>query len=233
MSGLFEGIFPPAMFIIGYMLFVACFFCRDILYLRALAVLGQIALIPYYIDPSGQFDWGPYVGMACTAILVCVNLFYICVLLGERRPVRLTPVEQSMYDAVFSSLPLRAYRHLFSLGHITRPEGGELLIRRGSNVDNLYLVIDGGVEVVLDTGVIKGLTKGSFIGELSFITGQTTSADVRVKGPRTTLLSWEKEKLVGSLDNDRVLSNAFDLIISTDVAGKLKRMNSGSTEGSG
>ena len=62
MFGLFEGIFPPAMFIIGYMLFVACFFCRDILYLRALAVLGQIALIPYYIDPSGQFDWGPYVG---------------------------------------------------------------------------------------------------------------------------------------------------------------------------
>ena len=138
-----------------------------------------------------------------------------------------------MYDAVFSSLPLRAYRNLFRLGYITRPEGGELLIRRGSNIDNLYLVIDGEVEVVLDTGVIKGLTKGSFIGELSFITGQTTSADVRVKGPRTTLLSWEKEKLVGSLDNDRVLSNAFDLIISTDVAGKLKRMNSGSTEGSG
>ena len=233
MSGLFEGIFPPAMFIIGYILFVACFFCRDILYLRALAVLGQIALVPYYIDPSGQFDWGPYVWMACTAILVCVNLFYICVLLGERRPVRLTPVEQSMYDAVFSSLPLRAYRNLFRLGYITRPEGGELLIRRGSNIDNLYLVIDGGVEVVLDTGVIKGLTKGSFIGELSFITGQTTSADVRVKGPQTTLLSWEKEKLVGSLDNDRVLSNAFDLIISTDVAGKLQRMNAGSTEGSG
>ena len=107
------------------------------------------------------------------------------------------------------------------------------MIRRGSNIDNLYLAIDGEVEVVLDTGVTKVLTKGNFIGELSFITGQTTSADVRVKGPQTTLLSREKEKLVGSLDNDRVLSNAFDLIISTDVAGKLKRMNSGSTEGSG
>ena len=227
MSGLFEGIFPPAMFIIGYILFVACFFCRDILYLRALAVLGQIALIPYYIDPSGQFDWGPYVWMACTAILVCVNLFYICVLLGERRPVRLTPVEQSMYDAVFSSLPLRAYRNLFRLGCMTIPEDGELLIRHGSNIDNLYLVLDGEVEAVLDTGVTKVLTKGNFIGELSFITGQTTSADVRVKNPQTTLLSWEKEKLVGSLNNDRVLSNAFDLIISTDVAGKLRRMNAG------
>ena len=233
MSGIIEGILPPAMFTIGYALFVACFFCRDMLYLRTLAVVGQIALIPYYIDPSAQFDWGPYVGISCTAILVCVNFFYICVLLAERRPVRLTPVERSMYDAVFSSLPLRAYRNLFRLGDITRPEGGELLIRRGTNIDNLYLVIDGEVEVVLDSGVIKGLTKGSFIGELSFITGQTTSADVRVKGPQTTLLSWEKEKLVGSLDNDRVLSNAFDLIINTDVTGKLQRMNTGPTEGSG
>ena len=71
MSGIIEGVLPPAMFTIGYALFVACFFCRDMLYLRALAVVGQIALIPYYIDPSGQFDWGPYVWMACTAILVC------------------------------------------------------------------------------------------------------------------------------------------------------------------
>ena len=229
MSGLIEGLLPPSMFIIGYALFVACFFCRDMLYLRLLAVVGQIALIPYYIDPSGQFDWGPSVGIVCTALLVCVNLYYICVLLAERRPVRLTPVEQSMYDAVFSSLSLRAYRNLFRLGHITRPEDGELLIRRGSNIDNLYLVIDGEVEVGLDTGAIKGLTKGSFIGELSFITGQTTSADVRVKGPQTTLLNWEKERLVEWLDNDPVLSNAFDLIISTDIAGKLQRMNAGST----
>ena len=184
MSGIIEGILPPAMFTIGYALFVACFFCRDMLYLRALAVVGQIALIPYYIDPSAQFDWGPYVGISCTAILVCVNFFYICVLLGERRPVRLTPVEQSMYDAVFSSLPLRAYRNLFRLGCMTRPEDGELLIRRDSNIDNLYLVLDGEAEVVLDTGVTKVLTKGNFIGELSFITGQTTSADVRVKSPR-------------------------------------------------
>ena len=227
MSGIIEGIVPPAMFTIGYALFVACFFCKDMLYLRALAVVGQIALIPYYIDPSAQFDWGPYVGILCTAILVCVNFFYICVLLAERRPVHLTPVEQSMYDAVFSSLPLRAYRNLFRLGHITRPGDGELLIRRGSNIDNLYLVLDGEVEVVLDTGVTKVLTKGNFIGELSFITGQTTSADVMVKSPETTLLSWEKEKLVESLNNDRVLSNAFDLIINTDVGGKLRRMNAG------
>ena len=199
------------------------------LYLRLLAVVGQIALIPYYIDPSGQFNWGPSVGIVCTALLVCVNLYYICVLLAERRPVHLTPMERSMYDAVFSSLALRAYRNLFRLGHITRPEDGELLIRRGSNIDNLYLVIDGEVEVGLDTGEIKGLTKGSFIGELSFITGQTTSAEVRVKDPQTTLLRWGKAGLVGWLDNDSILSNAFDLIISTDVAGKLQRMNAGST----
>jgi hypothetical protein len=38
-------------------------------------------------------------------------------------------------------------------------------------------------------------------------------------------LAWTKCDLVKFLDRDLVLSNAFDLILSTDVTGKLKRMN--------
>lgn len=225
--GSFEEIAPPVLFLLGYSLFVACFFFREMLHLRVLAALGQIAFIPYYISVSDQLGWSLYVGITGTTVLVGVNLIQISILMIERRPIRLSALEQSLYDYVFSSLPIRSYRDLFRLGLITYPEDGSLLIERNSNIDSLYLILDGEAKVILDTGEVKTLAKGNFIGELSFITGQVTSADVRVKGTQTTLLMWDKDSLIGSLDNDPVLSHAFDLIISTDVVGKLQRMNAG------
>ena len=43
----------------------------------------------------------------------------------------------------------------------------------------LYLIIDGSAIVELSPGRTKELIRGQFVGELSFITGALTSADVR------------------------------------------------------
>jgi len=74
----------------------------------------------------------------------------------------------------------------------------------------LYLIIDGSAIVELSPGRTKELIRGQFVGELSFI---------------TLVLAWTNHDLVNFLDQDPVLSHAFDLILSTDVTEKLKRMN--------
>ena len=101
---------------------------------------------------------------------------------------------------------------------------GTLLIKRGQTLNKLYLVIDGEAEVLLPNGDTRTISKGGFIGEQSFITGNTTSADVHIGTDNIVLLTWSRETLSALLNKDPVLSNAFDLVITTDVIGNLQRM---------
>ena len=229
---------PPVLFLIGYGLFVACFFCKDILHLRAMSVIGQIALIPYYIGSFGNGHsaistdsvliigrLSPQIGLICSAVLVTVNLVYICLLLNERRPVHLSSVEKSVYELVFSSISTRVFRKLFSLGTVISFNRNQLIVSRNTESAMLYLIVEGNATVALSPGRTKGLVPGHFIGELSFITGALTSADVRADRDDTLVLAWTHHDLVRLLNRDAVLSHAFDLILSTDITGKLKRMN--------
>ena len=229
---------PPVLFLIGYGLFVACFFCRDVLYLRALAVIGQIALIPYYIALFGDSHsevstdsvlivgrLSPQIGLVCTAVLVVVNLVYICLILNERRPVRLSSIEKTIYELVFSSISTRAFRRLFSLGKVISLNRSHLLVSRNSTSEMLYLIADGNAIVEISPGRTKELVPGHFIGELSFITGALTSADVRADRDETLVLAWTHRDLAELLNRDPVLSHAFDLILNIDITGKLTRMN--------
>ena len=234
----FIGWAPPVLFLIGYGLFVACFFCRDVLYLRALAVIGQIALIPYYIalfgdghsavsnDSAlivGQFS--PQIGLICSAVLVVVNIVYIFLILNERRSVRLTSIEKTIYELVFSSISTREFRRLFSLGKIISLNRSQLIVSRDSASEMLYLIADGNATVEISPGRTKDLVAGHFVGELSFITGGLTSADVRAGRDETLVLAGTHRDLAELLNRDPVLSHAFDLILSIDVTGKLTRMN--------
>tara|TARA_B100000929_G_C15349175_1_gene366900 strand:+ start:247 stop:537 length:291 start_codon:yes stop_codon:yes gene_type:complete len=89
----------------------------------------------------------------------------------------------------------------------------------------LYLIVEGNATVELSPGRTKELVPGHFIGELSFITGALTSADVRADRDDTLVLAWTHSDLAKLLDQDPVLSHAFDLILSMDITGKLTRMN--------
>ena len=89
----------------------------------------------------------------------------------------------------------------------------------------LYLIADGNATVEISPGRTKDLVAGHFVGELSFITGGLTSADVRAGRDETLVLAWTHRDLAELLNRDPVLSHAFDLILSIDVTGKLTRMN--------
>ena len=218
-------IIPLLLFIIGYTLFVACFFFRDILYLRALATIGQIAFIPYFIYADRSILWAPYVGVICTLMLVVINSAYIWILLNERKPVKLTSLEAGIYLKLFNSLSTSIFQKLFRLGKPLEFAAGTQLISRGSKLDNLYLVLNGEFDVVLLSGEHHTLQEGHFIGEMSFVSHESASADVHALTPRATVLAWDTLTLIQHLDKSPQLSNSFDLILSTDVTAKLRRMS--------
>jgi predicted GNAT family N-acyltransferase len=90
----------------------------------------------------------------------------------------MSSVSESTVDAYLNPDDLQAI-----CGEVTFAPG-EVLRRKGQHYNNMYLIIDGAVEVTLDNkGASTNLSlhRGSPIGEISFLTGRTATADVKAR----------------------------------------------------
>lgn len=205
---------------IAYVLFLLLYLSRNIFWLRTLAVFGNLSLIPwYYLQESPVWS-----AMVWSAVYVAINAVQLTILYLERRPINLTEIEQQLYDIGFDSLSPRTYQKVVSLGSFEETARNTPLIKADEYIDKLYVVAEGEVEVTLPDGTTRAIRKGGFIGEQSFITNGKTSADVRVASENASLLTWDKGELRKFLDKYLILSNTFDLIITSDVINKLRRM---------
>ena len=207
----------------AYFLFLLLYLSKNIIWLRTLAVFGNLSLIPwYYLQESPVWS-----AIAWSVVYVGINVVHLTILYLERRPIILTEIEQELYDMVFDSLSPRTYQKVLRSGAFEETVQNTPLIKADEYINRLYVVAEGEVEVTLRDGTTRAIKKGGFIGEQSFITNGKTSADVRVSTEKALLLTWEKEKLRKFLDQDLVVSNTFDLIITSDVINKLRRMGDG------
>ena len=211
---------------VAYFLFLMLYLSRDIFWLRILAVFGNLSLIPWYYLQENPV-WS---AMVWSAVYVAINAVHLTILYLERRPIKLTEIEQQLYDMVFDSLSPRTYQKVVKLGYFEESVQNTSLIKADEYIDKLYVVAWGEVEVTLADGTTRAIRKGGFIGEQSFITNGKTSADVRVATEKASLLTWEKVELRKHLDKDQILSNTFDLIITSDVINKLRRMGDGKSD---
>src|SRR5207245_6254387 len=64
-------------------------------------------------------------------------------------------------------------------------EAGRLIVEQGRRTDGLFLIVTGGVEIIMtsDRGEIKlgELGEGSYFGEMSLLRGGVASASVRTR----------------------------------------------------
>lgn len=99
-------------------------------------------------------------------------------------------------SALFDGLSPGAFVDLDDHVAETTVAAGEIVVRRGDPSDSLYVVAAGALDVVLEseTGVqrLSTLTRGSVVGEIGVLSGETRSATVRA-ARRTTLVSLSAE----------------------------------------
>ena len=111
---------------------------------------------------------------------------------------------------------------------------GELVIRSGEPGGDFYRVVNGTLEVVDRSArpelVLDVLGAGSSVGEMSFLTGDARSADVRA-GKDCTLLKWSEGALHALLREDPQLSAAFYRASARVLAKRLRALNAAATSG--
>ena len=203
------------------MIFLLAFMAKKIVWLRLLTITGMMVSIPYYLYFLEAPMWNNIFWVNTYALINLVMLFIIYL---ESRPVKLSDLEQKIYDLTFKSLEPRVFKKLIDHGSLEELQPEVVLVNRDSELDSLMLVVEGEVEVVLKYGEHLIIPTGGFIGEQSFITGGKTSADVTSGEEATMILRWNSEVLRKYLVGKETLKDNLDLIFTADLIHKLRGM---------
>ena len=203
------------------MIFLLAFMAKKIVWLRLLTITGMMVSIPYYLYFLEAPMWNNIFWVSTYALINLVMLFIIYL---ESRPVKLSDLEQKIYDLTFKSLEPRVFKKLIDHGSLEELQPEVVLVNRDSELDSLMLVVEGEAEVVLKYGEHLIIPTGGFIGEQSFITGGKTSADVTSGKEATMILRWNSEVLRKYLVGKETLKDNLDLIFTADLIHKLKGM---------
>jgi CRP-like cAMP-binding protein len=203
---------------VANVLYLSSYLVRDILWLRILTIFAGLSLLPFYCNCSDHVLWAPIIW---NLLFMAVNSVQIAILLRERRPKPLGGSEQELYDKVFADLAPGEFRRLLRHGDWKDVEAGTLLVQKDTVVSDMMVLKQGAMDVFVEDRVIARLTPGQFIGEMSFLTGDKATADVRASQPSRVLV-WSQERLNELLDNKATLAFKIRGILGRDVVGKLR-----------
>jgi CRP-like cAMP-binding protein len=86
----------------------------------------------------------------------------------------------------------------------------ELIIRKGTTGDSIFIVQSGWCEVTLPEGLQKRLMPGEYFGEMAMLTGQPRSADIRAGARGASLVCLGRESLLTILAKYPRMQDEFD-----------------------
>ena len=204
-------------FFFANLIFCAAYVVRDMLKLRALTIVAAALTLPYFFFQSEPL-WSAILWQTAFGLINAVNLG---ILINERRPVAMGDHERRVHNLSFRSLTARELMRLLRIAEWQQLETGEVLIRRNETCKYLYLVYSGVLRVTVDSRTVAHLRDGQFAGEMSYLTGHHTSADVIANQP-TQVIAWPKPELDRFFDRHTAIRNTVHSILGFDMAGKLK-----------
>jgi len=202
-------------------IFLAAFMAKKIVWLRLLTITGNILVVPYYLYYIEPPLWNTVVWLC---IYTAINMVMLFIIYLESRPISLSDLEQKIYDLTFKSLEPRVFKKLIDHGSLEELQPEVNLVTRDSELDSLMLVVEGEAEVVLKHGEHIIIPTGGFIGEQSYITGEKTSADVKIGKEAAKIIRWNSEALRKHLAGKEILKDNLDLIFTADLIHKLRDM---------
>ena len=85
----------------AYLLFLFAFVAKKIVWLRCITILGNITIMPYFFFFFDEPMWN---NIAWIGVYTVTNLFMLFLIYLESRPIKLSDLEQKIYDRTFKSL---------------------------------------------------------------------------------------------------------------------------------
>ena len=202
------------LFNFGYVIMFLALLVRDILWLRIILMSAQLVLFSYGIITEN------YSIIFWNILFFSINAFQVLQLFSERRPIELPAEIVDIYENIFSTMSSREFLNFWNMGSIRNMENQQL-IKANSIQESLFLLISGKVSVKNSGKLIAKLERGSFLAEMSFLTGNPSTADVFADG-KISYIYWEQEKLNDLKKIDVHLFVKLQNILGKDLTEKVK-----------
>lgn len=194
---------------------------KNSFYLRFAIVLGGVFEIIYYFKVPGEPLW---TSIIWAIIIICLNIYFIGVIYYEKYTINLTEDEKKIYYSLFSNMEMTQFHKFIKLAEKVEMNSKEIIIEEGKFSDRLYLILDGMAEVLVDKYSVAYVHNGTFIGEMSFLSGKVPTATVQAS-IQTVMLVWKKHDVKKFSDNDPGFEQKLQQVLSTDIILKLTKQN--------
>ena len=198
-------------------LYLFSYMVRDILWLRTLTVIAALCLMPYFYFQSVPLMTPNYWNIGFTIL----NIFWIVLLLLERRPIRLTPKEERLCELVFRTMTPREMMRILELATWKMANVDECFVDHGSKLDELIVIYSGKACVRINGEAVAEILPGQFIGSINYITEETAPADI-VALESTCYVTWPKAKLKSFMGKNTELHTALQKTLAIDLARSLQ-----------
>ena len=202
---------------IGFLLNLIALGFREILWIRILLTLGYF--LRFITQSIVEQNMNSSFWMI---VFVIINLYQIIRIINERRKRYIEPKIFDIYETVFNSLSTFEFLTFWKLGIIKNVEGGNTIIQKDEKLKSILLLINGKVNVKSNGHTIAYLPRGSFIGEISYITKEGATADVIADGD-ATYIEWTNKELKSIQLNNKIFWTKIQNILLKDLIIKLKR----------
>lgn len=197
---------------------IASYSVRDILWLRVFAVICGGLQIPYfYMQPRPL--WDP---IYWASSFMALNLFWIVLLLIERRPVTLSPEQQHLHRLVFRTLSPREMLQLLKFAQWEDKAKGEIVAAEDQEQNRLSVIVSGRAEVRMHDRRVSEIGAGQFAGNISFVTQEVAPIFIVALEP-VRQVSWPKDELRKFLKGRIELTAALELVLAFDLGVELQR----------
>lgn len=139
----------------------------------------------------------------------------------------LTEKSQGEYS-VFDGLTEDQIKLFLAKGHVLDSGQGELVIRKGTVANGLFVVLSGVVEVRDSDRVLAVLGRGEIFGEVSFLLASSRSASVYAASDHVRILSLDDKTLRLLIETDATTSAKFLLNLARVLCVRLTAVQSSS-----
>lgn len=205
----------PLLFHVGNAVALLALLLKDQLQLRLVFLVSLALQAAYYFGVPG----GPLVDpLIWKVILISANVIMIVALFHDRLPFGVEVDLRPLFRKI-SVLTHGQFRRLVRPARRLQGRPGETILTQGQPSQALYYLVSGTASVQKHGQAIV-VEAGSFLGEISFLTGHAATATVTLN-EGAECLAWPRAALAALLAKDAALDIAIRGLLNHDLARKV------------
>jgi hypothetical protein len=200
-----------------YALLVLSMLMREMVWLRTIAIVAGVSRI--FIRATILYD---PVTVVWESALVLINIGQLVLIWWDKQHRHADEHEALLATTLLPGLSGRGVRRLMKLARWRTVEAETTLLTEGQQVGELLFVADGAARIERQGGLVAICSRGDFVGEMSFVSGDPATATVVADRPMR-VASFDAPTLKARLAEDRELRHALEASFNRNLIGKLSR----------